>query len=101
MGHWSEMLVEDLAEQVDQGADRAVLKGFLRAAASEIELLSGRTFDPAQLRSEILDSGGLPFAEVADAHLAGFASDREAWPIPDPANPQLASIVQVLRPSHI
>lgn len=100
MGHWSEMLVEEVAQRVGQGADRGVLKELLKEVGSEVELLSGRTFGQAELRSEIIDSGGFPFVEVADAHITGFTSDHEVWPVPDPANPHLASVVQMLRPAN-
>src|SRR3989442_606052 len=76
MGHWSELLVDEVAERVGQGADRSVLKGLLKEVASEIELLSGRAFGQTDLRSEILDSGGFPFVDVPDAHITGFSSDR-------------------------
>ncbi len=101
MGHWSDSLLNDVSARVGPGADSAVLKELLRKAASEIELLSGRTFGEAHQRSESINSGGLPFVEVGDAHVAGFTTDHEVWPIPDPVNPHLATVVQLVRPAEI
>lgn len=97
MGHWSEMLLDEAAAHIGPKADRDRVKAVLKRAATEIEVLSGRTFDPAELRTETIDPGGLPFAEVPDAHVAGFGSSVETWPVPDPANPDIASVIQLGR----
>jgi hypothetical protein len=31
----------------------------------------------------------------------GFTSDREVWPIPDPVNPDIATIVQLAKPADM
>lgn len=100
MGHWSESLLAEVQERVGPNADPELLRQLLRQAAGEIELLSGRTFGGVEARTETI-SPGYPFAEIGDAHVASFTSSAKAWPIPDPVNPRIATVVQLVQPAQL
>lgn len=97
VGHWSEPLLDEAAARIGPDADRDVVKALLIKAATEIELLSGRSFGRAGQQTVTIDAGGLPFAELRDAHVAGFESSVDTWPVPDPVNPQFAVVLQLGR----
>lgn len=108
MGHWSELLLDEAAAQVGVRADedradedRDLLRELLHKAATEIELLSGRTFGHAQQQTSLLDSGGLPFVEVPDAHVGSVDSSPTVWPVPDPVNPHVAIVLQIAKPPYL
>lgn len=54
MGHWSENLVEELAELVGGDADREQLKDLLAQVGREIDVLSGRTYHPVRRTTSVL-----------------------------------------------
>jgi hypothetical protein len=95
VGHWSESLVEEVARQVGGNPDRGMLKALLAEAGHEIEVLAGRSFQPARRMTSVIESNGLPFVDVPDLRGGSIESTQGPWAIPDPANPQLATVMQV------
>jgi len=64
------------------------------AAAERIQFLAGRTFGKSEQKTETIDSGGLPFVDVEDVQIGTHSADIPVWPVPDPANPALARVLQ-------
>src|SRR5689334_17843062 len=96
MGHWSEQLVGEAAARIGRDIDESTLKSALKQAATEIEILSGRSFSSAERRTESFETGGFPFAEIPDLLVgSGVESNVEVWPIPDPRDPQHAVVLQL------
>jgi hypothetical protein len=95
MGHWSESLVDEAARQIGGNPDRHVLRDLAVQAGRELELLSGRSFHLLRRTTSTIESGGLPFVDVPDVHVGSLKSAVEVWEVPDPANPQMATVLQV------
>jgi hypothetical protein len=95
MGHWSEWFLDEAAARIGPHVDRDRLREVAVEAANEVELLTGRSFGRADRQTATIDPGGLPFAELRDAHVADFEGSDKAWPIPDPVNPQFAAVLQI------
>jgi hypothetical protein len=96
VGHWSESLVDEAAEQVGGNPDRQELKDLLAQAARELEVVSGRSFHPPRRATSIVQSNGLPFVDIPDLQVGSMEPGVEAWAIPDPVNNRIATILQVL-----
>ena len=96
MGHWSESLVEELAQQIGGSPDRETLRQVLGRVGREVEVMSGRTFQPARRASSRFEPNGMPFVDVPDINVGSIGSEVPVWEIPDPANLQLATVLQVL-----
>jgi hypothetical protein len=95
MGHWSEALVDEIAIRVGAQADRDEIREMARHAASEIELLAGRSFGSDGRTTFDFDAGGYPFTDIPDLQLDSWGVIDSAWPIVDPVNPTHATILQV------
>ena len=95
MGHWSEDLVEELAEELGGSPDRRLLVEVLAAVGSEIEVLAGRSFQQLRRATAIIESGGLPLVDIPDLQVGAMETTAAAWEVPDPVNPQIATTLQV------
>ena len=95
MGHWSEELVEEFAEELGGTPDRRLLVEVLAAVGSEIDVLAGRSFQPLRRATAIIDSGGLPLVDVPDLQVGSMETTAGPWEVPDPVNPQMATTLQV------
>ena len=95
MGHWSEDLVEELAEELGGSPDRHLLAELLAKVGSEIDVLAGRSFQPLHRATAIIDSGGLPLVDVPDLQVGSMETTAGARAVPDPVNPQMATTLQV------
>jgi hypothetical protein len=94
MGHWSESLVDELAQEIDGDPDRDVLRDLLAQAGNEIDLLAGRSFHSLRRTTSVFEPNGLPFVDVPDMQV-GSMEPVEAWAIPDPVNREIATVLQV------
>jgi len=79
MGHWSESLVDELAQQVGGSPDRRVLRDLLAQAGRELEVLSGRSFRPLRRTTSTFEPNGLPFVDVPDAHVGFLEAVERVW----------------------
>lgn len=99
MGHWSEMLVDELAcELARLGGgipDRRMLIDKLAQVGGELEILSGRSFQAPRRMTSVFEPNGLPFVDVPDLIVGSLDSTAGPWAIPDPVNPGMATVVQV------
>lgn len=95
MGHWSESLVDELAQRIGGNPDRSLLLDALGKAGHDLEVLSGRTFQPLRRATSMIESYGLPFVDIPDARVGSMEGAKDAWEVPDPVNPELATVLQV------
>jgi hypothetical protein len=99
MGHWSEMLVDEVAHEVAQrgggSPDRCMLIDMLAQAGRELDILSGRSFHPARRTTSVFEPNGLPFVDIPDMQVGSMDPVAGAWAIPDPVNRQMATVLQV------
>src|SRR5918995_884434 len=95
MGHWSESLVEELAQQVGGSPDRRVLMDLLAEAGRELEVLSGRSFRPLRRATSTFEPNGLPFVDVPDVHVGSLEAAVGVWEVPDPVNNEMAPVLQL------
>src|SRR5262245_14480378 len=99
MGHWSEMLADDVAREVARrgggSPDRRMLIDKLAQASRELEILSGRSFQPARRMTSVFEPSGLPFVDIPDMVVGSMDSAAGPWAIPDPVNRQMATVLQV------
>jgi hypothetical protein len=100
MGHWSEILVDELAHEVAQrgggSPDRRVVIDLLAQVGRELDLLSGRSFRPARRTTSVFEPNGLPFVDIPDLLVGSMEPVAGAWEVPDPVNRQMAVVLQVL-----
>jgi hypothetical protein len=99
VGHWSESLFEQAAREIgiDVDVDGDRLRETLKKAGREIEILAGRRFGVSERKSVTIVRQPLPFVEIPDLQV-GSPIESEGgvvWPIPDPVNPDLATVVQL------
>ena len=101
VGHWSDQLFGEVAAKLaaKHGADLdgETLRAVLRQAGAEMDLVTGHMFGTAERRTESLDPGGMPFIDVPDLQVGSHQSQREVWPVPDPVNPQIATVLQLAK----
>lgn len=95
------MLVPEVQRRVGLTADPDLLKTMLKEVAGELELLAGQNFGAAEVRTVSIDSGGLPFVFAPGFRTAGHRSDHSIWPVEDPSNPGMASVIQVRQPANV
>ena len=95
MGHWSEDLVEELAQHLGGSPDRRLLVELLTEAGREIETLAGRSFQLARRATSIIYSCGLPMVDVPDLQVGSMETTAGPWEVPDPVNPKMATTLQV------
>lgn len=101
MGHWSENTVADAAKRLGIAPDTPGLREAARQAAAEIELLAGRAFGVSEQQTMTLDGGGLPFIDMPDLQTASTPPHTDVWPLPDPAHPQVSTVLQLLKPESL
>jgi hypothetical protein len=103
MGHWSEMLVDEVAHEVAQrggsSPDRRVLTDLLAQVGHELDVLSGRSFRPARRTTSVFEPNGLPFVDIPDMQVGSMDPVAGAWAIPDPVDRQMATVLQVGAPA--
>ncbi|MEU7133959.1 hypothetical protein [Streptomyces sp. NPDC046261] len=95
MGHWSEGLVDEAAKLISGGPDRRVLRDKLAQVGREIDVLSGRSFQPARQTTSVIEPNGLPFVDIPDLQVGSMEPVAGAWEVPDPVNSQIAAVLQV------
>lgn len=95
------MLLPEVQKRVGVAADRNQLKAMLEEVGGELELLAGQRFGAAEVRSVSIDSGGLPFVFAPGFRTQGHRSDHAIWPVEDPSNPGMASVIQILEPRRL
>ncbi len=88
MGHWSEGLVDEVARMVGGSPDRRLLKDKLAQAGREIEVLSGRSFQPMRRATAVFEPNGLPFVDIPDLQVGSMEPESMVWEVPDPVNPR-------------
>jgi len=98
MGHWAERLLPEVKERLGIKGDEqdAELLEHARQGQALIEQLTAHQFEGGT-RELHIDLGGLPFAPTLDTRTSGMRTDVEAWPIPDPVDPEFANVLQVSR----
>lgn len=67
----------------------------LAAVGREIDVLAGRSFQPLRHAPAAINSGGLPLVDIPDLQVGSMETTAEAWAVPDPVNPQMATTLQV------
>jgi hypothetical protein len=95
MGHWSESLVDEAAQQIGGSPDRRVLMDLLAQAGRELEVLSGRSYHPLRRTTSVIEPNGLPFVDIPDMRVGSMEPVVGAWEVPDPVNRQTAAVLQV------
>ncbi|MFG1833603.1 hypothetical protein [Micromonospora chersina] len=95
MGHWSEDLVDELAEQIGGSPDRRVLTDLLATASHELEVLAGRGFHPLRRTTSVIEANGLPFVDIPDLRVGSMEPVAGLWEVPDPVNRETAAVLQV------
>jgi hypothetical protein len=95
MGHWSESLVDEAAQQIGGSPDRRVLMDLLPQAGRELEVLSGRSYHPLRRTTSVIEPNGLPFMDIPDMQVGSMEPVVGAWAVPDPVNRQLSTVLQV------
>ena len=95
MGHWSESLVDEAAQQIGGSPDRRMLMDLLAQAGRELDVLSGRSFHPLRRTTSVIEPNGLLFVDIPDLQVGSMEPVVGAWAVPDPVNPQLATVLQV------
>ncbi|WP_433890373.1 hypothetical protein [Streptomyces sp. CA-111067] len=95
MGHWSESLIDEAAQLIGGSPDRELVKDALAQAGREIDLLSGRSFHPLRRTTSVFEPNGLPFVDVPDLQVGSIEPGARVWEVPDPVNPQMATVLQV------
>jgi hypothetical protein len=95
MGHWSESLVDEVAQQIGGSPDRRVLMDLLAQAGRELEVLSGRSFHPLRRTTSVIEPNGLLFVDIPDMQVGSMEPAAGAWAVPDPVNRQMAAVLQV------
>lgn len=95
MRHWSEGLVDEVDRKTGGIFDRRVLIDALAQAGHELDVMSGRNFHPARRSQSVFEPNGLPFVDIPDLMVGSMDPVEGAWAIPDPVNPQIATVLQV------
>jgi hypothetical protein len=95
MGHWSETLVDEVAQQIGGSPDRRLLVDVLAHAGRELEVLSGRSFHALRRATLVIEPNGLRFVDIPDLQVGSMEAAARAWAVPDPVNRQLATVLQV------
>ncbi|WP_190019774.1 hypothetical protein [Streptomyces hiroshimensis] len=95
MGHWSEGLAEETAKLIGGSPGRHMLIDVLGRVGREIDVLSGRSFQPLRRTTSVIEPNGLPFADIPDAQVGSLEPEAGAWEVPDPVNGEIATVLQV------
>lgn len=93
------MLVDDVVREVVRrgggNPDRRMVIDKLAEVSRELEVLSGRSFQPARRTTSVFEPNGLPFVDIPDLVVGSAESAAGSWAIPDPVNPRMATVLQV------
>ncbi|MGW3403521.1 hypothetical protein [Streptomyces zhihengii] len=95
MGHWSEGLVDEAVKLIGGSPDRQALTDMLVRAGREIDVLSGRTFQPLRRTTSAIEPNGLPFVDIPDMRVGSIERGAGVWEVPDPVDGQIATVLQV------
>lgn len=57
--------------------------------------MAGRSFPPVQRSTSVFDPNGLPLMDIPDAHVGSLES-AGVWAVPDPVNPTMAAVLQLV-----
>jgi len=95
MGHWSESLLDEAAQQIGGSPDRRLLMDLCIQAGRELDILAGRSFRPLRRTTSVFVPNGLPFVDVPDMQVGSVEAAAGAWEIPNPVNRQTADVLQV------
>jgi len=95
MGHWSESLVDEAVQQIGGSPDRRRLMDLLAQAGRELDVLSGRSFHPLRRTTSVIEPNGLPLVDIPDLQVGSMEPVAGVWEVPDPANRQIATVLQV------
>lgn len=99
VGHCSESLYEQASREIgiDAEVDGDRLREALAQAGREIEILAGRRFGVSDRKSVTILPQPFPFMEIPDLQMGSPMESEGAaiWPIPDPVNPHIATVVQL------
>ncbi|MFG3035939.1 hypothetical protein ACGFYZ_03450 [Streptomyces sp. NPDC048330] len=95
MGHWAEGLADEAVKLIGGSPDRQVLTDMLVQAGREIDVLSGRSFQPLRLATSAIEPNGLPFVDIPDMQVGSMEPGAGVWEIPDPVNGEIATVLQV------
>jgi hypothetical protein len=94
MGHWSERLVDETAQQIGGKPDRRVLMDLLAQTGRELEVLSGRSFHSPRRTTSVFEPNGLPFVDVPDMQVGSMEPVAGVSEVPDPVDCQMAVVLQ-------
>lgn len=97
MGHWSDDLVDEAVAMIGGSPDRREVMAVAAKAAGEVEILTGRVFGSLHRTTSTIEPNGMPFVDVPDVNVGTLDAATEAWEIPDPANSQIATVLQLGR----
>lgn len=75
--------------------DRRMLRDKLAQVGREIDVLSGRSFQPPRRSTVVIESNGLPFVDIPDLQVGSMEPVAGVREIPDPVNGQIATVLQV------
>jgi hypothetical protein len=95
MGHWADVLVDDVAARLPVGIDRDRVLAAARTAGAEIEMLAGHSLGPAKRHRVSINAFGMPFVEVPGLLIGSEEGPHNLWPIPSPVDRRRAFIAQV------
>lgn len=87
-------VILEVARRGGKVPDRHRVMELLAEASGELELLSGRGFQPARRKTSVFEPNGLPFGDVPDLLIHATEPIAGAWAIPDPVNPEMATVIQ-------
>jgi hypothetical protein len=85
------MLADEVIREVAQRGggtpDRRMVIDKLAQAGGELEILSGRSFQPARQRTSVFEPNGLPFVDVPELIIGSLDSTAAGpWASRDPVN---------------
>lgn len=75
--------------------DRRMLRDKLAQVGREVDVLSGRSFQPPRRSTAVIESNGLPFVDIPDLQVGSMEPVAGVREIPDPVNGQIATVLQV------
>ncbi len=94
MGHWSESLVDEVAQRTGGSPDRRVVMDLLARVGRELEVLSGRSFHPLRRMTSVFEPNGLPFVDIPDMQVGSMEPVAGAWEVPDPVNLRDSALIR-------
>ena len=89
-------VIREVTRRGGGNPDRRRVIEILAEASGELEVLSGRSFQPARRKTSVFEPNGLPFVDLPDLLISATEPIAGVWAIPDPVNPQMATVLQVV-----